>query len=445
MLHLNIHFRAFIITKYSMKVFTNTLFLLSILLISTSVNSQSPDSLLSDMVPPTKDQSQVAKILSRFKLETYGVINYHNYDWETLPKKRNDIDLERVVLNTSYKINKKYKINSELEFEHGGTGVTLEFDPLEEFGEFEYEVEKGGEIYLEQFNIEYKLNSWLNLSGGKIKVPFGIINYRDEPTEYFTNNLNESEATIIPTSWTEYGVSAFGNFHNWHYNVSVVNALDGSAFNSANFIRRGNQKRFETVNANDFAIAGRLDYKFGEEKFIGVSGYYGNSKNNRPKPDLESDAFVGMYDFHCVMEMEPVEFSASVIYGTLQNADKVSFANRNLSNNLNVKRTPVGSSALGYSIDAGLEVYDLLTMLGMAHPNGELILFGRYDFYDTMYSVTGDVYDNPRWERKTVTVGINYQPIPELIFKTQYAMRKISIAEKNKENTFSLGAGFYIK
>ncbi|HNR20968.1 MAG TPA: porin [Bacteroidia bacterium] len=410
------------------------------------VTAQSTDSLLMDMVPAASlNQSKLNNILSKFDLSAYGVINYHNYDWETLPDKRNDIDFERAVISTSYKINKRYRLNTELEFEHAGTGVTVEFDPLEEFGEFEYEVEKGGEIYLEQFNIEYKLNNNINLSGGKIRVPFGIIAYRDEPTEYSTNNLNEAEAAMIPTTWTEYGVSIFGNIKNWHYNVSIVNALDGSAFNSANFIKRGNQKRFETVNANDFAIAGRLDYKFGEEKFIGLSGYYGNSKNNRPKPDLDVDAYVGMYDFHCVMEVEPIEFSASVIYGTLQNADKVSFSNRNLSNNLNVKRTPVGSSALGYSFDVGLEIYDLLPMLGMQHPNGELIIFGRYDFYDTMHSVTGDIYDNPRWERKTTTVGINYHPISQLVFKAQYAMRKISIPQKNSENTFSLGAGFYIK
>lgn len=408
--------------------------------------AQTTDSLLIDIVPAiSADQSRISKILSKFDVAVYGVINYHNYKWETLPKKRNDIDFERAVLNTCYKINTHYKLNAELEFEHGGTGVTLEFDPLEEFGEFEYEVEKGGEVYLEQFNIEYKLSKYINLSGGKIKVPFGIINFRDEPTEYSTNNLNEAEAAIVPTSWTEYGVSAFGNIYNWHYNISVVNALDGSAFNSANFIKRGNQKRFETVNANDFAIAGRLDYKFGEEKFIGISGYYGNTKNNRPKPDLDVDAYAGIYDFHCVMEVEPVEFSFSFIYGTLQNADKVSYANRNLSNNLNVKRTPVGSSALGYSFDVGLEVYDLMPMLGMPHPNGELVIFGRYDFYDTMHTVTGDVYDNPRWERKTTTFGINYQPISQIVFKAQYAMRKISIQEKNNENTFSLGAGFYIK
>lgn len=399
-----------------------------------------------DIVPAVQvDQTKISKLLSKFDVATYGVINYHNYKWETLPKKRNDIDFERAVLKTSYKINPRYILNTELEFEHGGTGVAVEFDPLEEFGEFEYEVEKGGEVYLEQFNLEYKLSKHINFSGGKIKVPFGIINYRDEPTEYNTNNLNEAENTMIPASWTEYGVAVFGQIKKWEYNLSVINALDGSAFNSANFIKRGNQKRFETVNANDIALACRLDYKFGEEKFIGLSAYYGNSRNNRPKPDLDVDAFVGMYDFHCVMEVEPVEFSVSVIYGTLQNADKVSYANRNLSNNLNVKRTPVGSSALGYSFDAGLEIYDLMPMLGMQHPNGELVVFGRYDFYDTMNSVTGDVYDNPRWERKTTTIGINYKPISQIVFKAQYAMRKISIQEKNNEKTFSLGAGFYIK
>ena len=42
------------------------------------------------------------------------------------------------------------RLEAELEFEHGGTGITMEFDKLEEFGEFEMEVEKGGEVIVEK-------------------------------------------------------------------------------------------------------------------------------------------------------------------------------------------------------------------------------------------------------------------------------------------------------
>ena len=41
------------------------------------------------------------------------------------------------------------EFEAEVELEHGGTGTSLELD-YEEFGEFEQEVSKGGEVALEE-------------------------------------------------------------------------------------------------------------------------------------------------------------------------------------------------------------------------------------------------------------------------------------------------------
>lgn len=407
--------------------------------------AQSSDSLLLMLQSQNekKDESKIEKFLNRFTVASYGSLNYNNYDWQIWKDKRSDIDMERIVLMTGFKLNDKYKINSELEFEHGGTGVTVEFDRFEEFGEFEYEVEKGGEVLLEEFNVEYAWSKKISMQVGRIKVPFGLINYRDEPTEYFTNHLAEGEATMLPTGWSEYGLKFLGKYKLISFELSLTNGLDCSAFSSANFVKRGHQLRFESVVAEDLAVTGRFDLNFGHEKFIGVSGYFGNTTHNRPKPDLKADAYLALVDFHALYELEPFEFSASVIYGQLQNSDLVSEANRNLSNNLNVKRTPVGHAALAYTAELAIELWDLAPLFNLPHPNGELNIFGRYDFYDTMYEVEGLISDNPRWERKTITAGINYMPNPYLVFKTQYSQRKISVTENNIENTFSLGFGFY--
>ena len=100
-----------------------------------------------------EESSQLS--LEKFRLSGYGSLNYFNYDWETVPDLRNAIDVERFVLYPGYVFNDQFRFKGEIEFEHGGTGVTREFDRFEEFGEFETEVEQGGEVVVEQLHIVY--------------------------------------------------------------------------------------------------------------------------------------------------------------------------------------------------------------------------------------------------------------------------------------------------
>ena len=149
--------------------------------------------------------------------------------------------------------------------------------------------------------------------------------------------------------------------------------------------------------------------------------------------------------------MNAVKVRGLFLWGALENADRLSKVNRTLSNNLNVKRTPIGSSALGYYIEAG---YDILSFFRKPNnsaehpdlkdtpPDQALDVFARYDYYDTMASVEGIIFDNPRWERTTWTFGINYHVHPKMVFKGHYSLRRLAAEDKNRENTFSLGLGF---
>ncbi len=383
------------------------------------------------------DATGVEHWLERFTLRGYGIANYYAYDWETDPQRRNTIDIERLVLYPGFRISDNLRLNSEIEFEHGGTGVTMEFDRFEEFGEYETEVEKGGEVLVEQLNIEYRPYENLGLRAGRIKVPIGIMQKEDEPHEYFTPWRSEMEATILPSLWYENGLELFGTVEGIvTYSALVVNGLDGTGFSSARWIAGGHQKRFEMVSAEDLAFAARVDVEPMEETVVGASAYFGNTTNNRPKADMTADAHVFIAEGHIIAEWEPLVVRAMTLYGTLENADLVSKANRNLSNNLNVKRTPVGSAAFGWYAEAGFNVLSLFNV-----PTIAADVFARYEEYDTMAEVTGDIFDNPRWERHTLTVGAVYRPLKAVCVKAAYAMRTLGSTSVNKENTFSLGFG----
>ncbi len=386
-----------------------------------------------------------------FSVSGYGVIHYAHFDWELDPDRRAAIDVERLVIAPKYRINDTIRLESELEFEHGGTGSTMEFDKFEEFGEFETEIEKGGEVIVEKLAAVFSFKPSLNLRIGHIIVPVGLVAKRHRPQHYFTTIRPEAETHLIPTIWHETGVELFGSLGPLNYQAQIVNGLDSTGFSSRHWIVRGHQLRFETANAEAPAFVGRLDYAFHENATVGISGYYGDTAANRPKPDVDFDAYVGIVSLHGFYEVSALKVRGLFLWGSLENADRLSRVNRTLSNNLNVKRTPIGSSALGYYIEAG---YDVLSFFRRPNDKAEhqdqksilsntvLDVFARYDYYDTMASVEGIIFDNPRWERTTWTFGINYHVHPKVVFKSHYALRRLATKDKNRENTFALGFGF---
>lgn len=375
----------------------------------------------------------------KLDFEAYGIINYHAFNWQLVPDKRNEIDFSQAVIGLDYQISDRWKFNSELEFEHGGTGVALEFDPLEEFGEFEYEVEKGGEIWLEEFNLSYQWFNKHEISFGRVKLPFGLASFYDEPTEYRSIGYNQLENTILPSNWTEFGIVLNGGFQkHYKYSIGIVNALDGSGFNSANFIKRGNQRRFETVKVEDIAAVLRLEYEFQKDQILGFSFYTGNTRNNRPKPDLNVNAFVSLADFHTYFNFKTIGIKAMALFGHLQNSELLSLANRNLSNNLNVKRTPVGKQAAGVNLEFTLKP---LAWSTCKNPK-DLYVFTSFDYFDTHQKTEGSIFNNPRWKRQIWTFGINYFPTKWLVLKSQFENQRLGIADKKFQRTFSMGFAF---
>ncbi len=376
--------------------------------------------------------------LKHMTLKGYGTVTYSSFDWQTDSEKRDQADLEKLVLYPGWQLTENLSVLAEIEFEHGGTGSTMEFDKLEEFGEFEQEIEKGGEVVLEQLNIRYRFSPELILTAGWMKIPVGLASTHDEPHEYFTVSPSESESALIPVNWYEGGVGISGRYGFLSYTGMIVTGLDGTGFSSANWIRGGYQKRFETVTAENPAFFLRLDALLTGESVTGISVYRGNTTGNRPKPDLKTDAVVTLTEFHTSQEWENWIFRGMVLYGTLSHADLVTKANKNLSNNLNVKRTPVASAALSWSAEAG---YNLLPLFSRTEAH-QLFLFGKTEFYDSMYEVTGIVSDNPRFERTTHTAGVHYLYLPGISLKAQYSDRTLGLSSLNREKTVSLGLGF---
>ena len=66
------------------------------------------------------------------------------------------------------------------------------------------------EVYVEQAFVNYNLGNNVNLRGGLMLVPMGIINEFHEPTTFNGTERPAMDNVIVPTTWRELGVGVFG-------------------------------------------------------------------------------------------------------------------------------------------------------------------------------------------------------------------------------------------
>jgi len=350
----------------------------------------------------------------------YGNVYYQNYDYlpnyQSKPENRSKVDLERFVLAPQFIIDDNMKIVSEIEFEHGGTGSATERDTLEEFGEFENDVEKGGEITVEESYVDFSIAPELNIKVGHSVVPIGLNSQRHLPGLYLSTMRNISETTILPNTWHETGVTAYGKVGKYlNYQAMIMSGLNSEYFDSAHWIQAGNQKRFEYVNTDNLAFALRVDIGDILNSHIGVSYYIGNTNDNRNKQQLDSAGTVSIAEIHGVYNEHNIRLRALYLYGTLSDSEAISKANRSLPNALSSKRTPVGSAAVAYFVEAGYNIAPLFDY------EKEITPFVKYDYVDSMYKTQGVIQDDDRYEKSTITYGIDYFIKPEVVLKADFS------------------------
>ena len=142
-------------------------------------------------------------------LQSEGWQRYTNAGQYKNAKCQGRFDIPHVVLSRGNDIGKGWSMGMEIEFEHGGVGTSIEME-AEETGEYETEVERGGEVNLEQFWLQKSFGTKANLRIGHIIVPVGYTNQSHLPTQFFTVYRHEGENTIMPCTWHAPGISFCG-------------------------------------------------------------------------------------------------------------------------------------------------------------------------------------------------------------------------------------------
>ena len=110
---------------------------------------------------------------------------------------RLELDLARFILELEGEMPAGLGFEAEIEFEHGGTGAAFEVE-YEEFGEFEQEVEQGGEVFIEELYLRKNFGDWGKLKVGRFYIGYGLLSQLYKPSGYLAARRPESETMIIP-------------------------------------------------------------------------------------------------------------------------------------------------------------------------------------------------------------------------------------------------------
>ncbi|WP_044110964.1 hypothetical protein [Xylanibacter brevis] len=340
-------------------------------------------------------------------------------------------DLPHVVLNLGYDFGHGWTMGSEIEFEHGGNGTAVEIE-AEEAGEYEAEVEKGGEVNIEQFWINKAFaGGKFNVKMGEIIVPVGYSNAHHEPNQFFGVYRPEGESTILPNTWHQVGLSLWGRLNGWRYEAQLLSGLNSESFTAEDFVHYGATSPYEFKVANNYAVAARVDNYMVKGLRLGLSGYYGYTfRNSLRTPGTKYD------DVHGALGIVALDFTlnrwnwlvrGNVDYAHFADADEISAYNQaNWTHHKYQDGNPhhytnIGSHALAYALEAGYNVMPLMTRR-QAGAGQSLWLFGRFEHYNTMASGTyASMYKHTK--RYRAAVGVNYSPVKQITLKAEYAYR----------------------
>src|SRR3989338_1518010 len=179
------------------------------------------------------------------------------------------------------KVTENVLMESELEYETGGTDIALEYA-----------------------QIDWLLNDYVTFVAGKFLVPFGVFNERLHPN--WINKVPNRPLPmneVIPVDWTDVGIQARGNLPlgEWFGSVPeqvsmecalyLVNGLEGTEGVSLRSLRTGAR----TDDNNNKALGGRMGLKLPPWAEFGASLYRGAYTPRNASDDLTIFGFDGAY------------------------------------------------------------------------------------------------------------------------------------------------------
>ena len=311
----------------------------------------------------------------------YGEALYQNFAGSGTDQ----FDLLRVVLYFGYKFSESFVFNSEIEYEH----ATAE----------------DGDVAVEFAYVDWLVQDALNFRAGLLLVPMGLVNELHEPTAYLGATRPETERRLLPSTWRENGLGVFGDAGPLSYRAYVVTGFDAEGFDAGG-LRGGRQKGSE-AKAEDLAVVARVDWTDTPGLLAGASAYHGDSGQDG----------AGLGDTSVTLAEAHVDYRASGwrlrALAAMGEVDDVA--------ELNAAQGLAGAASVGEELEgAYVELaYDVLDLLD-PESGASLQPYVRWETIDTQAEVPGGFASDPANDDEIVSVGLQFQPIPQLVVKLEH-------------------------
>lgn len=382
--------------------------------IAFTVGLQSQTVTDSITLDPQKQLNAAQRLLSgnygsAVTVGAYGEILYNQPEGDN-----GELDVQRLVLLFGYRFDDRTQFVTEIELEHVN------------------------EVFVEQAFVNYNLANNVNLRGGLMLVPMGIVNEFHEPTTFNGVERPAMDNAIIPTTWREIGIGVNGRFNslNLGYQAYLFNgfkstALDGTAvtgfLQGSNGLRGGRQKAIQST-IDSPTISAKVDFYGIPGLRLGLATYLGSTQAEDDVESLEgSEIGISMIGVDARYAFQRFTARGQFLYASLSDTQAYNA----------LTGQDLGSALQGFYIEGA---YNLLAV----EKRQKLFAFTRFEKFNTHSQTAGNLEQNPAYDRTDVTTGLTYHIAPGVVVKGDYQFRsdkRIGADIKDRLN-FGIGVWF---
>ncbi|MAG56938.1 MAG: hypothetical protein CMJ83_11645 [Planctomycetes bacterium] len=309
----------------------------------------------------------------------------------------NEFDHHRLILKLHSDITSEIAFDMELEIEGGGADV----------GRL-----TGNEIIVEFAELSFNITELFNLKTGVLLIPFNRYNLlHDSPLQDLTDRPLV-DRRIIPTTWAEVGIGAYGAVHwDWgslDYDIVLVNGLTDAI--SARGGTRGARGSYRSDNNANKMVVGRLGMIV-DVSFLDVLGFGGSVAYG--KYDDGNSEYLTMFGFDLTVKKGPFELVGE-------------YAKLNLSRGPAERMAGIPGGMEGWYVEGRFHFFpDSWRGSSPFFTNqSTFTLVARYGEVDTDTSGTAVDFaangDRYRDDRHRLTIGINFRPVEGTVIKFEY-------------------------
>lgn len=350
-----------------------------------------------------KSETYEAESNNNISFHGYGELHYNNPRGSNVPDDDDpaQMDFHRMVWGLTYYWTDQISLHTEVDFEHAAQEMELEY------------------AY-----VDFLVNPAFNVRAGAVLMPAGPLNEFHEPTLFYSVERPYVQNAIIPTTWQEGGVGITGGLPvGLRYRLYYVSGLDAEGFSASTGIR-GGRTHVAEAPSEEMAVVGRLEYVGLPGIQVGGSYYTGGASQLETTPDVSVS----------IMEVD-----ASAKYAGLEIRGLYAAVNVDGADDLSAALgQTIGEQMVGTNVEAAFHLLPLI----IKETDQDLVLFARWEQFNTQEEVPAEYEADPSNDRQVLTYGLAYFPHRDVAIKADFERWENEADADDEGNRFNLGLAY---